>query len=194
MIVGLPSYIFFLLCCYQEGCCHPLCQSGRPRDSPVWYVGGPSISCLPLPVPDPDRPWGSPTCLSCKPFCSGHYKQNCFTDVYDRKALTSVASPPSLVLKEIFCQTATDVLMSDEFIKEVAEKVLLPCDEVKIWFQHLKMIHDNRKRGAAKAAATRQSKQSRPMQQWHCGQCGVSYQSTTHETELWIACDVCDKW
>ena len=55
-----------------------------------------------------------------------------FTDVYDRTALTSVASPPSLVLKEIFGQTPTDVLMSDEFIKQVAEKVLLPCADVRI--------------------------------------------------------------
>ena len=32
MILGLPSYIFFLICCYKQDCPHPWCQAGPPTD------------------------------------------------------------------------------------------------------------------------------------------------------------------
>ena len=56
----LPSeYVFALRACYEAECNHPICQRGRPPDELVWYTGGPSVQFLPLPVPDPKRPWGS---------------------------------------------------------------------------------------------------------------------------------------
>ena len=28
----------------------------------------------------------------------------------------------------------------------------------------------------------------------YCGQCGKEYEEETDEPELWVACDLCDKW
>ena len=59
MIQGLPSqYIFMLLCCFKPECTHPLCKKGQPTPLPTWYIGGPPITQLPLPIVDKDRPWG----------------------------------------------------------------------------------------------------------------------------------------
>ena len=119
-----------------------------------------------------------------------------------------VAKPPSVVLKEMF---TSDVVVTESFIKNVAQKVLLPCNEVQIWLEHLKVIIENRKRGAAKAAATPRAKKaalsapspatpSAPSPAtgpssatWFCGKCGRDYEETD-ETELWIACNKCDMW
>jgi len=55
LIHQLPSqYIFYLVCCYKEFCLHPRCQAGRPSEPLRWYQGGPLISELPYPVPDPE--------------------------------------------------------------------------------------------------------------------------------------------
>ena len=79
------QYVFFLVCCYGEGCPHPLCQLGRPENPLRWYARGPLLTELPLPVPDPARPWGSTSCPSCKGFGAGLYKANVFTDVKDKQ-------------------------------------------------------------------------------------------------------------
>lgn len=49
MVQGLPSYIFFLMCCFKKDCPHPRCRAGPPKNKPTWYPGGPSLSLLPLP-------------------------------------------------------------------------------------------------------------------------------------------------
>lgn len=76
MICGLPSYAFFLLCCFKSDCPHPRCQQGAPTAPYLWYPDGPLLSHLPFPTADPDRPWGAP-CTTCNSFCSGHYKTVC---------------------------------------------------------------------------------------------------------------------
>ena len=74
MVQGLPSmYIFFLKCCFQPGCEHPICSLGPPSKCPCWYPEGPPLSHIPLPVQDPSRPWGGQNCDTCKGFCAGHY-------------------------------------------------------------------------------------------------------------------------
>ena len=134
MVCGLPSYLFFLLCCYKDDCPHPRCQSG-PRPSTLnWYTDGPPISHLPLPVPDPERPWGSNSCSSCTGFCSGHYK-TLFLDVTDSHAVSAVAKPPSATLKQLFSSNKGKV--SDEMVENAAKKVLLPPNECQIWLNHL---------------------------------------------------------
>ena len=52
---------------------------------------------------------------------------------------------------------SSDVVVTESF---AAQKVLLPCHEVQMWLEHLKVIIENRKRGAAKAAATRRAKRA----------------------------------
>ena len=196
MVPNLPSYIFYLLCCYQNGCPHPVCQLGSPVEFPTWYPSGPPLTYLPLPLPDPERPWGNASCPTCKPLCTGHYKEKHYTDIFNPDALKLVARPPSMVLKEIFFRQSTDAIMTEDFIQQIAKKVLLPCGEVGMWFEHLKNINENCKRGAAKAAATRLAKrrslqQSEESSQSACGKCG---ESETEETENWVACDTCDTW
>ncbi len=72
MVEGL--YIFFLRCCFQSDCPHVRCQL-QPQCPPCWYEGGPPITHLYLPLCDPERPWGSTSCSSCKErTCGGHYK------------------------------------------------------------------------------------------------------------------------
>ena len=139
MVEGLPSqYIFYLLCCYKKDCLHPLCQSGPPAAPPTWYPGGLLLTHLPIPVADIDHTWGSP-CSTCKDFCPGHYKL-VSTNVRDPKAVEKVLKPPSTVLKERFSMSFTD-----EDIEAAAKAVLLSVDDVKIWFEHLQTIEENRR-------------------------------------------------
>ena len=155
MVCGLPSYVFFLLCCYKENCPHPQCQAGPPSITPTWYPGGPPISHLPLPVPDPERPWGNNTCSSCVAPCSGHYK-TILVDVRDSLALSNVPRPPSAVLKRLF--SSSNGVISDTMMDSASKEVLLPCEECQIWLSHLQTVMENRRRGAKKAAATRKAK------------------------------------
>ena len=47
MVPGLPSqYLFLLVCCFSEGCPHPLCQSGQTHSEMTWFPGGPSVKWL----------------------------------------------------------------------------------------------------------------------------------------------------
>ena len=72
-VKNLPSrYAFILVCCMDASCCHPLCRSGH-QQLPQWYSGGPLVSLLPLPIPDPARPWGNANCDQCKETCTGHF-------------------------------------------------------------------------------------------------------------------------
>ncbi len=155
MVSGLPSYIFFLLCCYKKDCPHPRCQAGMPQTTSTWYPGGPPLSSLPLPVPDRERPWGG-TCPTCKGVCSGHYKTQ-LVDVHGQ-ALSQVPKPPSAVLKKLFSRTSG--LVTDSIIESAAKEVLLPIDGCTIWIKHLQTVLENRRRGARKAAATRQARRS----------------------------------
>ena len=75
LVRGLPSsYIYFLKCCFQKECPHPICSKGGSSDDYTWYPNGPSISTLPLLSVDPERPWGSTSCTDHKGFFTGHYK------------------------------------------------------------------------------------------------------------------------
>ena len=80
---------------------------------------------------------------------------------------------------------------SESEIKALAKSVLLPEEEVKIWVDHLETVAANRKRGAAKAAATRRA---RKQQHCHCGVCGQEFMGETEEVEHWIQCDHCLLW
>ena len=152
MVTGLPSYIFFLLCCYKDQCPHPRCQRGQPSDLSTWYPGGPPLCNLPLPVPDQKRPWGGTSCTTCSGFCAGHYITK-LVDVTDHDALGQISMPPSVELNKIFINSGDAIAEND--ISSAAKSVLLPPEEVRIWFDHLSTVRANRSRGAQKAAQTR---------------------------------------
>ena len=157
MVHGLPSqYIFFLRCCYEADCPHPVCQKGKPPALPHWYSGGPTIDFFPLPVPDPSRPWGNSNCPDCKGICGGHFLKPNENLQNIRGATNHMLKPPSLVIKE-FLQSKDNVYETAD-IDELARSVLLPAEEVKFWIDHLDTVKENRKRGAQKARLTRQAK------------------------------------
>ncbi len=191
MVPNLPSnYVFFLRCCYLTVCCHPECQQGPPSIPLTWFEGGPPLTCIPFPVPDPSRPWGSSTCKDCKGVCGGHYLPMDQLLAADHE---SHLEPPSLVLKQWFnklkgkepCATAIDA---------VAEKVLLPPEEVQFWLEHLKTVAENRKQGAKKAAATRRTSNKSVSSEYYCSVCSQKFLEETEEPELWIQCERCDAW
>ena len=199
MVKGLPSsYVFFLKCCFDPDCQHPVCQSGPPCSEMCWYPGGPPVSHLPLPFPDSARPWGNHECSTCTGVCSGHYC-NQLVDVTDPAAIQCSAKPPSLVLKQMFSELGSRPV-TDDFIVNAARSVLLTKEETKIWIDHLTTILKNRKRGAAKSAATRRLKQAlltqgasqQIQEEYFCGSCGKNYSVSTEE--FWIACDLCEQW
>ena len=77
MVTGLPSnYIFMILPCYEVDCPHPVCAKGKLVEEPMWYPGGPPLSLLPLPIPDPERLLGSNVCTKCPGFCNSHYLEH----------------------------------------------------------------------------------------------------------------------
>ena len=211
LIHELPTqYIFFLVCCYKESCLHPRCQAGRPSEPLRWYQGGPLITQLPYPVPDPERPWGSTSCPACNNStqCFGHYK-SIFVDVTDKAELKKLQQPPSTMLKRYFSDD------DGHTMEYLSEKVLLPIEGCKIWLEHLRTVLENRKRGAQKAAATRKSKKAELIpetvtytdaesdmdegenddhsESLYCATCGED-DGESELQEVWIWCDLCENW
>ena len=130
LVPKLPmQYLFFLVCCFQRGCCHPICrahENGEPVDLPKWFEGGPSVSYLPIPIPDPNRPWGASDCMDCNGTCAGHYLKPVEAL---HSSLPSMIQPASVILKEEFVKLK-GASPSSAFIEEVAKKVLLLPAEV----------------------------------------------------------------
>ena len=130
----------------------------------------------------------------------------------DKAALKSTASPPSSVLKEFFSKLQG--IPSDEFVQDAAKTVMLPPEEVRIWLDHLHTVQENHRRGATKAAATRQAKKTTQVastsakrtaqvastsadsrappldpldsRQYYCGKCNKEYEEETDEVEVWV--------
>ncbi len=144
MIKGYPTqYVFYLCCCFKKDCCHPLCQQKVDYriENELWFPNGPPVSTTPLPFPDNSRPWNSQSCLG---FCAGHF-------LAPAESLTSAfmpMDPRSTTISEKFKNRCLNS-------EELAPMVLLPEPEVKIWFEHLQTVSDNRKKGAQKASETR---------------------------------------
>lgn len=151
MVKNLPSqYLFQLLPCFQEGCPHPVCTSGKPPNEYCWYQGGPLISYLPIPIPDTGQPWGG-SCKTCKGHCSGHYL-NAEDNLknYQKHGTKNMVDPPSDVFKN---REKGDTI--DE--EKMAKQMLLPIDDIRMWNRHVEDVSTRRKLGAKKAAATRRA-------------------------------------
>ena len=191
-----PQYAFHLVCCFDSTCTHPLCSKGN-ISIPSWFDSGPLITQLPLPIPDPTRCYGNDKCDECKSFCCGHFMRPESTLT---STLPPMRKPPSVVLKEAF-DSLQSFPPSDTTYIEMSKKVMLSVEEVKMWFDHLNTIHENRRKGAVKAAATRkQKKKKTPPSEatresnYQCGLCYMPYQEFTDACELWIGCEICDTW
>lgn len=101
LVPNLPlQYVFFLKCCQSVDCIHPFCKEGTNVQLPNWFPGGPSVAYLPMPVPDPDAPWGNSACTKCQNgVCYGHFLT---PDALEQTDATAMHNPPSHILKEMF--------------------------------------------------------------------------------------------
>lgn len=79
-----PNYIFHLTLCGEPECIHPRCKRGETSSVTKWYQDGPSVTWLPIPVPDPKR--------------IGHFKKPEDLRKSDGTE-TRMMSPPSALLK-----------------------------------------------------------------------------------------------
>ena len=129
---------------------HPICKSQNLTNYPTWYSGGPLVSYIPLPIPDPSRPWGRTNCDECKRLCYGHFLK---PSEALKSTLTPMASPPSTAIKEKL--TVYPPPDHELVCNEVAKHVLLSSDQTWMWFEHLHTVRENWKRGVARAAATK---------------------------------------
>ncbi len=112
---------------------------------------------MPVPTPDPNRPFGQGSCEECKGKCSGHYmKPDKLWEHVLNGGEAAKAGPPSDVILSIYQQYKA--IPSRDVIEQTAEQVLLPFEEVEMWFQHLQQTSENRVRGAKRAAETRKRK------------------------------------
>ena len=138
LVHGLPSScVFFIKCCSQPDCKHPVCKLGQPQETITCFPNGPPISHLPFPVFDEARP--------------GHYTTLMLdTGNEDDK---KIIKPPSIVIKERF--SVLGGLITESSLHSVSNEVILTVEEVSMWFDHLTVICKNRQRGAKKAAETR---------------------------------------
>ena len=91
----------------------------------------------------------------CQGVCSGHFSIR-LIDTNNPNDVKSIMKPPSVILKQKFSDSHGQI--TDQFIEQTAKEALLSTDVTKIWIEHLVTVVENRKRGAAKAAATRQLK------------------------------------
>ena len=197
-IKDLPNqYLFAVVCCLKQDCIHPMCRSGAYQ-LPIWYNGGPSIRYLPLPIPDPERPYGG-NCSECKNGeCYGHFMK---PDRAINATVAPMCKPPSAILKEIFDKYSGNPFHGN-IIQEAAKQVLLPPCEVEMWFKHLVTVAEMRKKGSKKAAETRQKNKKAAAEihkgtneaETFCGACKCAYRQYTTVIEDWICCDKCGSW
>ena len=147
MVKNLPEqYVCMLVPCFQKGCPHLKCQAGEDQVGLKWFPNGSSVEYFPIPIPDPNRPWGA-DCSTCKGTSAGHFLRPDDHQVhyrnYGREGM--MAKPASKILGD-----AHKKLL-------VVKKTLLPTDHVQMWLEHLGEEHKNRVEGAERAAAKKQS-------------------------------------
>ena len=88
------KYVFYLLCCYQSDCVHPMCKKGKPDKEPCWFPGGPPLTYVPVPTPDPERPFGNPS-------CSHLQSEKLWQHVGNGGALSKASPPVSLLMRTL---------------------------------------------------------------------------------------------
>ena len=87
-------------------------------------------------------------------FCAGHYLKP--DKLVSSITTPSKATPPSQVLSKVFKEN--NGFPDEDVIAATASNVSLKPEEVRMWFKHLEIVQNNRKKGVKKAAATRKAK------------------------------------
>lgn len=153
IVPNLPEkYVFMLLPCFQKDCPHKVCAQGKKNW--YWYDGGPSLSVLPLPVPDPQRPWGG-TCKTCLETCTGHYLPSEEAVEYvKRNGIKSCSQPPSRVIKAAIKNNSNP---NENDIQAFAKKCLFSVSDTRYLVDHLRVI-EQRKELRKKAKKAKKGK------------------------------------
>ena len=162
LVKSPTQYVFHLCCCYKTSCPHPYCISGSYKEL-TWFSDGPAVSYLSYPIADPAKPWGSKDCPECKDVCFGHFLK---PDTAITSSLPAMHKPPSAIILELFQSLKTSP--TDSQIEQVAKLALLSPSEVRMWLSHLKLVKENRQRGARKAAMTRRQKRATASKSTDC--------------------------
>ena len=153
MVKDIPqNYVFMLLPCFEKNCPHKVCKQGKKQW--IWYDGGPNLSVLPLPVPDPQRPWGG-SCKSCPDFCAGHYlSPESVIDQVKKHGIKSCLKPPSHVIKSSIQKNADP---SEYDVQMLAKECLLSVSDTLYLVDHSKAIQKRKELKKAKKLEKRRS-------------------------------------
>ncbi len=187
------TYVFYLRCCLQQECVHPLCQK-KPKDPSTyipstWYPGGPPVSYIPLPFMDVSRPWGSTDCLECGGFCNRHYLKP--EDLAGNQSID--ASVPPSVKIQIWLNHLDEVSKNRQrgAAKAAETRRARRTAKEPINQQRPSNPHEETTKKAAKKSGEDNSKTE---DQTYCGVCNGPYKSVTEEVQDWICCDHCETW
>ena len=91
--------LLLVACCLKPEHSHPVRNSQAVSVLPTWYDGDLSVSIIPLPIPNPNRPWGGAHCKQCNGTCYGHFLK---PPGAISSSLPPMDVPPSALLKKAF--------------------------------------------------------------------------------------------
>ena len=95
----------YLCCMLLTTWLHPFRMQSWKATRKLWYSGGPPLSFLSLPTPDPARPYGNTTCQECKGFCTDHYlKPNQLVELAKNGDVVPSNKHPSQAIVDAFKQ------------------------------------------------------------------------------------------
>ena len=118
MVIGLPSYVFYFICCYSSDCPHPRCQDGTPQHTLTWFPGVPPLTHLPLPFLDAEHPWGIAICSIWRfLFRTLHYSTHWWQS--------------SLLDWSVILSSENYFILNEDQVQRAVKKVLLPPEECK---------------------------------------------------------------
>lgn len=138
MVKNLPDqYVFMLVPCRINSCPHKKCKANEGSLQLRWFTNGPSLEYFPVPIPDPNRPWGG-QCTQCEGKCTGHFlTPGAHLRHYEKHGKARMmVKPASRILAESHKELlARNVQRDEATVSDLARKTLL-ADDIVMWLQH----------------------------------------------------------
>ena len=180
-----PSISFFLFVVLNLTVLTPFASL---RISPIIQLG----AVEDLWFPDPSQPWGRTNCDECKGMCYGHFLK---PSEALKSTLTPMASPPSTAIKEAFEKLTVYPPPDHELVcNEVAKRVLLSPDQIRMWFKHLHAVKENQEGCCSCSCYKNKQEKEERESSYYCAACRTLFQEFTESVEDWIGCEMCDSW
>lgn len=187
MVQGLPpNYLFMLLPCYKPECPHPECAKGKPEKEHTWFPGGPPLSTLPIPIPDPGKPWGG-QCNKCIGNCTGHYltpEHINYLSTNDNATNSCQIKPPRELIKEYVKPINDKDLIDLEYLSKTC---LLSVEDASFCaeYEFAKCEKRRTKKDARKREMRDEEKNENDKAYCFCRK---------GEEGFMIQCDFCEEW